>query len=128
MMRHREEAFTFDIHVRRDVDEKFSQPGNRVVAQDIREGKVYERNGVMVTAFLVAYGPVQPSYGYRVDYAGRSVALSGDTRPAENLVAVCKGVDALIQETIVYREDSARRRSSRRLISEQARDKCCALS
>jgi ribonuclease Z len=100
MMRHMEETFAFDIHVRRDVDENFSPDGIRVIAHDIREGKVYERNGVTVTAFLVAHGRVKPSYGYRVDYAGRSVALSGDTSPTDNLVAFCKGVDVLIHEAI----------------------------
>ena len=100
MMRHLEEAFAFDIHMRRDVDESFSPDGIRVVAHDIREGKVYERNGVTVTAFLVTHGLVKPSYGYRVDYAGRSVALSGDTSPSDNLVAFCKGVDVLIHEAI----------------------------
>jgi len=95
-----EEAFAFDIHVRRDVDESFSPEGIRMVAHDIQEGKVYDKNGVTVTAFLVSHGLVKPSYGYRVDYAGRSVALSGDTSPNDNLVAVCKGVDLLIHEAI----------------------------
>jgi ribonuclease Z len=48
------------------------------------------------TAFLVSHGLVKPSYGYRVDYAGRSVALSGDTSPSDSLVAACKRVDVLI--------------------------------
>jgi ribonuclease Z len=100
MMRHLEEAFAFDIHMRRDVDESFSPEGIRMIAHDIREGKVYEKNGVTVTAFLVTHGLVKPAYGYRVDYAGRSVALSGDTSPSDNLVAVCKGVDVLIHEAI----------------------------
>ena len=100
MMRHLEEAFAFDIHMRRDVDESFSPDGITMVAHDIQPGKVYEKNGVTVTAFLVSHGLVKPSYGYRVDYAGRSVALSGDTSPSDNLVAVCKGVDVLIHEAI----------------------------
>ena len=100
MMRHLQEAFAFDVRMRRDVDESFSRDGIKVVAHDIREGKVYERNGVTVTAFLVTHGLVKPSYGYRVDYAGRSVALSGDTTPSDNLVAFCKGVDVLIHEAI----------------------------
>jgi ribonuclease Z len=100
MMRHLEEAFAFDIHMRRDVDESFSPEGIRMVAHDIQPGKVYEKNGVTVTAFLVSHGLVKPSYGYRVDYAGRSVALSGDTSPSDNLVAVCKNVDVLIHEAI----------------------------
>jgi ribonuclease Z len=100
MMRHLTEAFAFDIHMRRDVDESFSPEGIRMVAHDIQPGKVYEKNGVTVTAFLVSHGLVKPSYGYRVDYAGRSVALSGDTSPNDNLVAVCKGVDVLVHEAI----------------------------
>ena len=100
MMRHLEEAFAFDIHMRRDVDENFSPDGIKMVAHDIEVGKVYEKNGVTVTAFLVSHGLVKPSYGYRVDYGGRSVALSGDTSPNDNLVAVCKGVDVLIHEAI----------------------------
>ena len=100
MMRHLNDAFEFDIHMRRDVDESFSPEGIRMVAHDIQPGKVYEKNGVTVTAFLVSHGLVKPSYGYRVDYAGRSVALSGDTSPNDNLVAVCKGVDVLVHEAI----------------------------
>jgi ribonuclease Z len=99
-MRHLEAAFAFDIHMRRDLDESFSPDGIRMVAHEIREGKVYEQNGVTVTAFLVTHGLVKPSYGYRVDCAGRSVALSGDTSPSETLVAACKGVDVFIHEAI----------------------------
>jgi ribonuclease Z len=100
MMRHLQKAFAFDIRMRRDVDEDFSPDGIRVVGHDIREGTVHERNGVRVTAFLVTHGLVKPSYGYRIDYGGRSVALSGDTSPSDNLVAFCKGVDVLIHEAI----------------------------
>jgi ribonuclease Z len=100
MMRHLERAFAFDIHVRRDVDENFSPEGIKVTARDIRDGKVYEKNGVTITAFLVTHGRVAPSYGYRLDYAGRSIAISGDTSPNDTLVAACKGVDVLIHEAI----------------------------
>jgi ribonuclease Z len=100
MMRHLTEAFAFDIHMRRDVDESFSPEGIRMLTHEIQPGKVYERNGVTVTAFLVSHGHVKPSYGYRVDYAGRAVALSGDTSPSDNLVAASKGVDVLIHEAI----------------------------
>src|SRR6188474_2046158 len=37
MMEHLEKAFAFDIHVRRDVDEKFPANGIKVVATDVRE-------------------------------------------------------------------------------------------
>jgi ribonuclease Z len=100
MVRHLQEAFAFDIHVRRDLDEKVSADGIEVIARDIQEGVVYNQNGVKITAFLVDHGPVKPAFGYRVDYRGRSVALSGDTRPSENLVTFSKGVDVLIHEAV----------------------------
>jgi len=74
-----ERAFAFDIHMRRDVDEKFSAAGITVRSHDIEEGVVFEEGGVKVTAFLVDHEPIVPAFGYRVDYRGRSVVLSGDT-------------------------------------------------
>ena len=100
MMRNLEKAFAFDIHVRRDVDEKVSPEGIKFTATDVREGTVYEQKGVKITAFLVDHGPVKPAFGYRLDYGGRSVVLSGDTRPSENLIKFAKGVDLLIHEAI----------------------------
>jgi ribonuclease Z len=98
MMAHLEKAFAFDIHVRRDVDELFPAEGIKAVATDIREGVVYDESGVKVTAFLVDHGPVTPAFGYRIDYKGHSVALSGDTKPSDNLVKFSRGVDLLIHE------------------------------
>jgi ribonuclease BN (tRNA processing enzyme) len=64
-----------------------SAKGIEVTARDISEGIVYDAHGVTITAFLVDHGRVKPAYGYRVDHGGHSVALSGDTRPSDNLVA-----------------------------------------
>jgi ribonuclease Z len=100
MMSAMEEAFAFDIHIRRDVDEKIPAAGIGVLSHDIREGVVLDEDGVKVTAFLVDHGPVAPAFGYRVDYRGRSVALSGDTRVSENLVKFATGVDVLIHEAV----------------------------
>ena len=105
MMDHLRRAFAFDIHVRRDVDEKFPAEGIRVIAHDIREGVIYQSNGVKVTAFAVDHRPVTPSFGYRVDYGGYSVVLSGDTRPSENLVKFAQGADVLIHEIGTWKKD-----------------------
>ena len=71
-----------------------------VQSHDISEGVVLDEDGVKVTAFLVDHGPVSPAFGYRVDYRGRSVALSGDTRVSDNLVKFATGVDVLIHEAV----------------------------
>jgi ribonuclease Z len=100
MMDHLQQAFAFDIHVLRDVDEKLPAMGIKVLSHDITQGVVFEEQGVKVTAFLVDHGPVKPAFGYRVDFGGHSVVLSGDTRVSENLVQFAKGVDVLVHEVV----------------------------
>lgn len=105
MMKNLQEAFKFDIHIRRDVDEKFPAEGIKAVATDIHQGVVYEANGVKVTAFLVDHGPVKPAFGYRIDYRGHSVVLSGDTKPSDNLVKFSQGADLLLHELGRFKQD-----------------------
>ena len=100
MMSHLEDAYQFDIHIRRDVDEKLPAQGVVVVAKNIEQGVVYESGGVKVTAFEVDHGLVKPAFGYRVDFAGHSVVLSGDTRFSENLIYFAQGADVVVHEVI----------------------------
>ncbi len=101
MMDHLQQAFAFDIQMRRDIDEHFPAEGIRVVSHEVRtDSIVFSEGGVTVTAFQVDHGPVQPAFGYRIDYRGRSVVLSGDTRVSENLVRHAQGADVLVHEVI----------------------------
>jgi ribonuclease Z len=107
MMSYLEKAFQADRHIRTN-DEKLSPEAFRFIAQDIKEGVVYEKNGVKITAFLVDHFPgedPEPCLGYRIDYAGRSVVISGDTRYSENLIKYSKGVDVLIHEVAGAKEE-----------------------
>ncbi|HEX4950563.1 MAG TPA: MBL fold metallo-hydrolase [Blastocatellia bacterium] len=61
---------------------------------------VFERNGWKVTAFNVAHDPVKPAYGYRVEYRGRSVVISGDTAKSTNLAKHAAGADLLIHDVL----------------------------
>lgn len=100
MAAHLQQAYEFDVHIRRDVDEKLPAEGVRIEAHDIEQGAAYEKDGVKVTAFTVDHGLVKPALGYRVDFAGRSVVLSGDTRFSENLIQFALGTDVLIHEVL----------------------------
>jgi ribonuclease Z len=60
--------------------------------------RILDEDGVVVTAFVVAHDPVKPAFGYRFDYGGRSVVVSGDTRPCPNLVEHARGADVLVHE------------------------------
>ena len=103
MMGHLEKAYEFDVKTRRDLDERLPGVGAVADAHDVPPDasfEVSEGSGVRVTPFLVDHGPVKPAYGYRIDYAGKSVVLSGDTRYSENLIAHAKGCDVLVHEVI----------------------------
>jgi ribonuclease Z len=61
---------------------------------------VFEKDGLRVTAFRVDHFPIVPAVGYRFDYKGRSVVLSGDTSKSANLEHFASGVDLLVHEAL----------------------------
>ncbi len=61
---------------------------------------VFDRNGLKATAFKVEHDPVKPAYGYRLDYKGRSVVVSGDTSKSLNLAKHAAGADLLIHDVL----------------------------
>lgn len=96
MMSHLEKAFQFDIRIR---SQYYQSGGAELLAEDVNESVAYEKHGLKITAFEVNHGPlVKPAFGYRIDYGGRSVVLSGDTCFNENLIRCSQGADLLVHE------------------------------
>jgi ribonuclease Z len=100
MMSHLKKAYEYDVRIRIQND-GVSPAGVSLLVKEISEGVVYDKGGVKITAFEVDHAPVKPAFGYRIDYAGRSLVLSGDTRVSENLVRHSQGVDVLVHEVFV---------------------------
>ena len=61
---------------------------------------VWQDGDLRVAAFRVAHHPVRPAVGYRFDYKGRSLLISGDTKRSANLEHFAKGVDLLVHEAL----------------------------
>lgn len=61
---------------------------------------VFEDDDLKVTAFLVSHSPAEPALGFRFDYRGRSLVISGDTMPSESMRHYSKGVDLLLHEAL----------------------------
>lgn len=93
------ETFRDDMRIRM-ADQNVPRVATEIAAHEYkRDGVILERNGVTVTAFEVNHGPlIKPAYGYRIDHAGRSVLISGDTKFNENVIAHGRDVDLLIHE------------------------------
>ena len=60
----------------------------------------YDKDGLRITAFLVEHEPISPALGYRIDYGGCSVVVSGDTIRSANVEAASQGVDVLVHEVL----------------------------
>ncbi len=90
--------FAEDIHIRRDLVEKHPALGATIKTHRVREGVVFDDGVVKVTAFEVDHRPVVPAFGYRFDCGGRSIVISGDTRPSPNVIKYARGADVLIHE------------------------------
>jgi ribonuclease Z len=59
---------------------------------------VIDEDGVRVTAFKVDHRSVIPAVGYRFDYKGRSLVVSGDTAYSRSLLKHSRGADLLLHE------------------------------
>lgn len=114
MMRHIEQAFTWDTEYRRAVG--VPAAGVDIQARDVQPGVIFDRDGLTVTAFEVEHMPVDlasrqrlplwgQTLGFRFDYHGRSLVLTGDTRPCDNVISHAAGVDVLVHEVQVPSPD-----------------------
>lgn len=66
-----------------------------------REARVlHDEDGLRISAFTVSHPPIQPAVGYRVEYRGRSLVISGDTVKSDNLLHFSRGVDLLVHEAL----------------------------
>ncbi|MGD8340447.1 MAG: MBL fold metallo-hydrolase, partial [Gammaproteobacteria bacterium] len=99
-------AYKRDIDIRVPDENLPREAADFVVTEFADDGIVYDRDGVTVRAFAVDHGElIKPAVGYRIDYAGRSVLISGDTRYDENIARMGEGVDVLIHEVVTGRPE-----------------------
>ncbi|MEM9621597.1 MAG: MBL fold metallo-hydrolase [Pseudomonadota bacterium] len=61
---------------------------------------VWQDAEATVTAFPVSHPPIEPAVGFRVDYRGRSVVISGDTNAADSLFEAAEGADLLLHDAL----------------------------
>ncbi len=62
--------------------------------------QVYNKNSLKLSAFLVDHYPVVPAFGYRIQYKGCKVVISGDTKIVNSLKENATKADVLVNEAI----------------------------
>ena len=89
-----------------DIDMRIVNEGRVPLAplvhvHEMREGgTVMADDNVKVTAALVDHPPVVPAFAYRFDASDRSIVISGDTAPSQNLVKLAAGADVLVHSVM----------------------------
>lgn len=97
-----EAAYSTDYFLRNahhgDAVAPLNVVGMQPHAIDMAHPVIVKKNGLTITAFEVEHEPVKPAFGYRFDYKGRSIVVSGDTIYSENLIRHARDADVLIHE------------------------------
>ena len=89
-----------DIDVR-VADERHAPLTPLIHAHEVKgAGAVMNDANLKVTAAIVPHPLVKLALAYRFDSADRSIVISGDTTPSDNLIRLAQGADVLVHEAM----------------------------
>jgi ribonuclease Z len=69
-------------------------------SRTIDEGVIVDQDGLRITAFEVSHPPIEPAFGYRLDFANRSVVISGDSLVTDKIITMSAGVDVVLHDAM----------------------------
>ena len=81
-----------------DAAPLIAAPFHTGMSEGRSEQKILIDGDLVITAFEVNHDPVRPAVGYRFDYKGRSIFVTGDTRKWPNVAAGARNADVLVHE------------------------------
>jgi ribonuclease BN (tRNA processing enzyme) len=91
-------AWSADIDLRTHDLEPSKPAGYEVRAADVEPGPIFSDARVSVSAIPVRHGAWKSAFAYRFATPDRTIVVSGDTAPADTIVAACNGCDILVHE------------------------------
>jgi ribonuclease BN (tRNA processing enzyme) len=91
------EAYQEDINERINGLEPINQVGYEVEVKEIEPGLIHQDGNIKVEAFNVKHGSWK-AVGYKFYTPDRTIVISGDTAPFEEMIEVYKNCDVLIHE------------------------------
>ncbi len=66
----------------------------------IAPGVILEDGDLKITAYVSEHPPIEPAVGYRFDYRGRSVVISGDSNVNDDTLKIVDGADLLLHDAL----------------------------
>lgn len=69
---------------------------------ELEEVIVYEKDDVVVTAFQNYHPPIEPTFGYIIEYDGKKVVISGDKLITEELAQYSNSADLPVMDIMNY--------------------------
>ncbi len=71
--------------------------------KNVQGGKevIYQQDGITITAFDVDHAPIEPAVGYAIEYKGKKVVISGDTKKNDLVLEMAQDADLLLHEVIL---------------------------
>jgi len=88
-----------DVGYRLAHHEDLQWPPSATVTE-VEVGVVLEEGTVRITAAPTDHAPVRPTVAYRIDDAGQSVVIAGDTVPCAGLDALSTGAGVLVHTVV----------------------------
>lgn len=83
-----------DISKANGVPHEFHIPQNS-------KAVIFQQDGITITAFDVAHEPIEPAVGYAIEYKGKKVVLSGDTKRNDLVEKMAQDCDLLVHEVML---------------------------
>lgn len=68
--------------------------------QTVTAGVIIDDGDLKITAYRAEHPPIEPGLGYRIDYRGRSVVISGDSNVSAETERVVAGADLLLHDAL----------------------------
>jgi len=71
--------------------------------KNVQSGKaiVYQQDGIAITAFDVDHEPIEPAVGYLIEYEGKKIVISGDTKKNDLVLEMAQDADVLLHEVML---------------------------
>ena len=68
--------------------------------QTVTPGVIISDGDLRISAYRAEHPPIEPGMGYRIDYRGRSVVVSGDSNVSAETKRVVEGADLLLHDAL----------------------------